>query len=165
MLDLVRELLRKTWLRKKPQSKIFDFRYLTEKNFSWQVIYQNKFLFSQDAAIGQRHKLRFILACFLSLFLQYMVDSFATYPYSCRIYPLVLSIAKFVVSLGAFCKLRRIFGFFCSVNHLSGPLRKHMFACSSSKGHGLWFVIGGFRSVLLFRVSRFVALWSFCFRQ
>ena len=26
-------------------------------------------------------------------------------------------------------KLRRNFGFFCSVNHLSGPLRKHMFTC------------------------------------
>ena len=35
--------------------------------------------------------------------------------------------AKFVVSCCAFCKLRRKFWFFCSVNHLSGPLRKHMF--------------------------------------
>ena len=40
------------------------------------------------------------------------------------------------------------FGFFCSVNHLGGPLRKQTFTCTSSKGHGLWFVIGGFRSVL-----------------
>ena len=39
------------------------------------------------------------------------------------------------------------FGLFCSVNHLSGPLRKNMFTCTSSKGHGLWFLIGGFRSV------------------
>ena len=38
-------------------------------------------------------------------------------------------IGKFVVSRCAFCKLRRNFGFFCSVNHLSGPLRKHMFTC------------------------------------
>ena len=30
--------------------------------------------------------------------------------------------------------LRRISGFFCSVNHLSGPLRKHMVTCTSSKG-------------------------------
>ena len=37
--------------------------------------------------------------------------------------------AKFVLSRCAFCKLRRNFGFFCSVNHLSGPLRKHMFTC------------------------------------
>ena len=29
----------------------------------------------------------------------------------------------------AFCKLRRNFGFFCSVSHCSGPLRKHMFTC------------------------------------
>ena len=34
------------------------------------------------------------------------------------------------------------------------PLRKHMFTCTSSKGPRLWFVIGGFRSICLFRVSR-----------
>ena len=33
-------------------------------------------------------------------------------------------------------------------NHLSGPLRKQKFTSTGSKGHGLWFVIGGFRSVL-----------------
>ena len=38
-------------------------------------------------------------------------------------------IAIFVISRCAFCKLRRNFGFFCSVNHLSGPIRKHMFTC------------------------------------
>ena len=38
-------------------------------------------------------------------------------------------IAKFVVLHCEFCKLRRNLGFFCSVNHLSGPLRKHMFTC------------------------------------
>ena len=43
--------------------------------------------------------------------------------------------------------------FFCSVNHLRGPLRKHMFTCKSLKGHGLCFVIGRFRSVLF--------LWCF----
>ena len=37
----------------------------------------------------------------------------------------------------AFCKLRRNFRFFCSVNHLSGPLRQQMFISKSSKGHGL----------------------------
>ena len=40
-----------------------------------------------------------------------------------------LIIAKFVVLCCAFCKLRRNFGFFCSINHHSGPLRKHMFTC------------------------------------
>ena len=35
--------------------------------------------------------------------------------------------AKFVVSRCAFCKLRRNLGFFRSINHLSGPLTKHMF--------------------------------------
>ena len=40
------------------------------------------------------------------------------------------------------------FGFLCSLNHLSGPLRKYIFTCMSSKGHGLSFVIGGSRSVL-----------------
>ena len=38
-------------------------------------------------------------------------------------------IAKFVVSRCAFCKLQRNFGFFCSVNQSSGPLRKHIFTC------------------------------------
>ena len=33
-------------------------------------------------------------------------------------------------------------------NHLSGPLRKRKFSSTGSKGHCLWFVIGGFRSVL-----------------
>ena len=33
-------------------------------------------------------------------------------------------------------------------NHLSGPLRKRKFTSTGSKGHCLWFVIGGFRSVL-----------------
>ena len=36
-------------------------------------------------------------------------------------------IAKFVVSGCVFCKLRRNFVFFCSVNHLSEPLRKLVF--------------------------------------
>ena len=38
----------------------------------------------------------------------------------------LLFITKFVVSHCAFCKLRRNFGFFCSVSYLSGPLRKHI---------------------------------------
>ena len=91
--------------------------------------------------------------------------------------------AKIVVSRCAFCKLRRNFGFFCSVNHLSEPLRRHMFTWKTSKGHCLrWFVIGGFRSVwfvsvfqgsllviVLFRnnYNRLVCLegffWSFLF--
>ena len=40
-----------------------------------------------------------------------------------------VNITKFVVSRCGFCKLRRNFGSFCSVNHLSGPLRKHMLTC------------------------------------
>ena len=38
--------------------------------------------------------------------------------------------------------------FFAAVNHFNGPLRKQNFTLTGSKGHGLWFVIGGFRSVL-----------------
>ena len=38
-----------------------------------------------------------------------------------------LVIAKFVVSRCAFCKRRGNFGFFCSVNHLNGPIRKHVY--------------------------------------
>ena len=50
----------------------------------------------------------------------------------------------------ALCVLQtsKEFCIFCSVNHLRGPLKKHMFTCTSSKGHGLRFVSGGFRSVL-----------------
>ena len=40
------------------------------------------------------------------------------------------------------------FAFFAAVNHLSGPLRKQNFTLTGSKGHGLWFVICEFRSVL-----------------
>ena len=40
-----------------------------------------------------------------------------------------LIIAKFVVLRCAFCKLRKNFGFFCSVNHRNGLLRKHVFTC------------------------------------
>ena len=45
--------------------------------------------------------------------------------------------SDFVVSRCAFCKIRKNFGFFCSVNHLSGPLRKQMCTYTSSKGPGL----------------------------
>ena len=38
--------------------------------------------------------------------------------------------------------------FFAAVNHLNRPLRKQNFTLTGSKGHGLGFVIGGFRSVL-----------------
>ena len=38
--------------------------------------------------------------------------------------------------------------FFAAVNHLNGPLGKQNFILTGSKGHGLWFVIGGFRSIL-----------------
>ena len=38
--------------------------------------------------------------------------------------------------------------FFAAVNHLNGPLRKQNFTLTGSKGHGLWFVISGFRSIL-----------------
>ena len=38
--------------------------------------------------------------------------------------------------------------FFAHVNHLNGPLRKQNFKLTGSKGHGFWFVIGGFRSIL-----------------
>ena len=38
-------------------------------------------------------------------------------------------------------------GFVAAVNHLNGTLRKQNFTFTGSKGHGLWFVIGGFQSV------------------
>ena len=61
------------------------------------------------------------------------------------------------------------FGFFCDVNQnlkarrfLSGPLREQKFTSKDSKGHGLRFVIGGFRYVL--RVSVFQSLLLLNFR-
>ena len=44
-------------------------------------------------------------------------------------------------------KSQLTFAFVAAVNHLSRPLRKHKFTSIGSKGHRLWFVIGGFRSV------------------
>ena len=38
--------------------------------------------------------------------------------------------------------------FFAAVNHLNGPLRKQDSTLMGSKGQDLWFVIGGFWSVL-----------------
>ena len=52
-----------------------------------------------------------------------------------------------VDNYSGFCKLRRNFGFFCSVNPLSGPLRKHMFTCD-------WCISIHF---VFFCVSRFAA--------
>ena len=48
-------------------------------------------------------------------------------------------------------KSQLMFVFFAAVNHFrhfSGAHRKHKFTSTCSKGHGLWFVIGVFRSVL-----------------
>ena len=45
--------------------------------------------------------------------------------------------------------------FFAAVNHLNGPLGKQNFTLTGSKGQGLWFVIGGFRSVLCVSVGAF----------
>ena len=49
-------------------------------------------------------------------------------------------------------KRQLTFAFFAAVNHLSGALRKQRLNSTSSKGHGLWFVIGGFRSVFIVSV-------------
>ena len=55
--------------------------------------------------------------------------------------------------------------FLASVKHLSGPRRKQKFTLTGSKCHGLWFVIGGFRSVLCFVVLGFVACARYDWRQ
>ena len=49
-------------------------------------------------------------------------------------------------------KSQLTFALFAAVNHLSGPLRKQKFTSTGSKGHGLLFVTGGFRSVLFVSV-------------
>ena len=53
-----------------------------------------------------------------------------------------------------FANFEGILGFFCSVNHLSRSLRKHTFTRTSSKGHGLWFVIIRFRTIWFVSVFR-----------
>ena len=58
--------------------------------------------------------------------------------------------------------------FFAAVNHLRGPLRKQNFTSTGSKGHGLWLVIGGFRSVLgvsVFQCSLLVIVINYDWRQ
>ena len=49
-------------------------------------------------------------------------------------------------------KIQLTIAFFAAVNHLSGPRRKQNFTLTGSKGHGLRFVIGGFRPVLCISV-------------
>ena len=73
-----------------------------------------------------------------------------------KLYELVISIHLESNSLTALFtnmrilkfKSRLTIAFFAAVNHLNGPLRKQDFTLMSSKGQGLGFVIGGFRSVL-----------------
>ena len=65
-----------------------------------------------------------------------------------------VTITKFVVSRCAFCKLRRNFGFFCSVNYLSGSLRKHMTFVYLYEFKRSWFVICD--SLILFRFVCFM---------
>ena len=45
-------------------------------------------------------------------------------------------------------KIQLKFLFLTAVNHLSWPLKKQKFAYMSSKVHGLWFLTGGFQSIL-----------------
>ena len=45
-------------------------------------------------------------------------------------------------------KSQLLIAFFTAINHLNSPLRKQNFTLTGSKGHGLWIVIGGFRSIL-----------------
>ena len=54
-------------------------------------------------------------------------------------------------------KSQLTFAFFAAVNHLSTPRRKQEFSSTASKGHGLWVVIGRFRSVLCVVFQRFFA--------
>ena len=51
-------------------------------------------------------------------------------------------------------KSQLTFSFFAAVSHLGGPLRKQKFTLTGSKGHDVWSVIGGFRSLL----------WFLCFK-
>ena len=55
-------------------------------------------------------------------------------------------------------KTQLTIAFFAVVNHLNGPLRKQNFTLTGSKGQGLRFVIGGFRSVLCVSVFQSLLL-------
>ena len=61
---------------------------------------------------------------------------------------------KFVVLCCAFCKIRRNLGFFYSVNPLGLDLLGNTCLLARAQKVLVWFVIGGFRSICLFRVSR-----------
>ena len=81
---------------------------------------QKFFSFAQDRKRwNQKHRLRQEVPCLC----RQLVHCFVQY------YRQIICIA--------FCKLRRNFRFFCSVNHLSLPLGQQMFILKSSKGHGL----------------------------
>ena len=90
----------------------------------------------------------FFAKSFLSKIIVQWINSFPT-P-QCGFFNLFESYLTvyFVVSHRVLCKLWRNFRFFCSVNHDSGPLRKHMFTFTNWKGHGFWFMSSGVRSVL-----------------
>ena len=62
-------------------------------------------------------------------------------------------IAKFIVSRCAFSKLQRNFRFFCTVNHLRRPLRKHLFTCHRCISTTLFVSVfqGSFLVIALFR--------------
>ena len=65
--------------------------------------------------------------------------------------PSVLLTALFKITRILKFKSQLTFGFFAAVNHFryfSRAHKKHKFTSMGSKGHGLWFVIGGSRSVL-----------------
>ena len=62
--------------------------------------------------------------------------------YACRGY------CTFHKHVNSEVKSQAMIAFFTAVNHCNGPPRKQNFTLTGSKGQGLGFVIGGFRSVL-----------------
>ena len=66
------------------------------------------------------------------------------------IFYLQLLVASHKVTVGTSLKFKSqlMIAFFTAINHLKRPLRKQNFTLTGSKGHCLWIVIGGFRSIL-----------------
>ena len=66
----------------------------------------------------------------------------------CYIFESCLSLLHFSKTQILKSKRQLTYAFFAAINHLSRTLRKQKFTPTGSKGHGLWFVIGGFWSIL-----------------
>ena len=100
-------------------------------------------------------KLLFLFSLHVSFSVRVGIDFHTRWRVSSALLSLTLITALFTNMRILKFKSQLTIALFAAVNYLNGPLRKQNFTLTGSKGHGFWFVIGGFRSVLC--VSKFVA--------